>query len=63
MTCAHCVASVTEKVCELPGVTNVTVELHPGQVSRVVVATDTPVSSDAISRAIAEAGYAAVASS
>ncbi|GAA0997255.1 heavy-metal-associated domain-containing protein [Subtercola frigoramans] len=63
MTCAHCVASVTEEVSELPGVTNVTVELHPGEVSRVVVATGTPVSSDAISRAIAEAGYAAIVSS
>ena len=30
MTCAHCVASVTEEVAEVPGVTDVAVDLEAG---------------------------------
>jgi copper chaperone CopZ len=32
MTCAHCVASVTEEVSEIPGVGNVQVDLASGAV-------------------------------
>ncbi|RYZ11257.1 MAG: copper chaperone, partial [Myxococcaceae bacterium] len=33
MTCGHCVASVTEEVSEIAGVTHVDVDLPTGQVS------------------------------
>ena len=40
MTCGHCVSSVTEEVSELPGVTDVQVELETG---KVTVTSDQPV--------------------
>ena len=33
MTCAHCVASVTEEVSEVPGVEDVAVELATGRLT------------------------------
>ena len=54
MTCGHCVSSVTEEVSELPGVTDVQVELESG---RVVITADQPVGSDAVRGAVEEAGY------
>ena len=52
MTCAHCVASVSEEVGELPGVTDVEVELDSG---RLTVRGDT--TADAVRGAVHEAGY------
>jgi copper ion binding protein len=52
MTCSHCVASVTEEVSELPGVTDVQVELETG---RLTVTGDAP--ADAVRGAVQEAGY------
>ena len=52
MTCGHCVASVTEEVSELPGVTDVQVELETG---RLTVTGDAP--ADAVRGAVEEAGY------
>ena len=52
MTCGHCVASVTEEVSELPGVTDVQVELETG---RLTVRGDT--TADAVRGAVQEAGY------
>ena len=52
MTCGHCVASVTEEVTELPGVTDVQVELESG---RLTVTGDA--SPDAVRGAVEEAGY------
>lgn len=55
MTCGHCVASVREEVSELPGVTAVEVDLPTG---RLTLTSDAPVDPDAVSKAVAEAGYA-----
>lgn len=52
MTCAHCVSSVTEEVGELPGVTDVAVELESG---KLTVTGDADV--DAVRGAVEEAGY------
>lgn len=60
MTCEHCVASVTEEVSELPGVTDVAVALVPGGSSSVTVTSDRPLDDEALRGAIAEAGYEVV---
>ncbi len=54
MTCAHCVASVTEEVREIPGVEAVDVTLETGQ---VVVTSTGPIERAAVDAAVAEAGY------
>jgi copper chaperone len=54
MTCAHCVASVTEEVAELPGVRAVDVVLEGG---RLTVTSDAPLTDDDVRRAVEEAGY------
>jgi copper chaperone len=51
MTCQHCVASVTEEVGELPGVTEVDVDLAAG---RLHVVGD--VTTEQVQAAVAEAG-------
>jgi copper chaperone len=51
MTCQHCVASVTEEVTELPGVTAVDVDLATG---RLHVCGD--VTAEQVQAAVAEAG-------
>ena len=55
MTCQHCVASVTEEVSELPGVTAVEVDLASGAL-RV---TGDDVTDEQVEAAVAEVGYAA----
>ena len=54
MTCGHCVSSVSEEVGELPGVTDVQVELESGLLT---VTSDAPVGTDAVRGAVEEAGY------
>ena len=54
MTCGHCVASVTEEVGKIDGVTNVDVDLASGQVT---VESDQPVDDAAFAAAVDEAGY------
>ncbi|MFC5993863.1 heavy-metal-associated domain-containing protein [Pseudonocardia hispaniensis] len=54
MTCSHCVLSVTEEVSEVPGVTDVDVDLASG---RLTVTSDEPVSDERIREAVADAGY------
>ncbi|MFC4605151.1 heavy-metal-associated domain-containing protein [Rhodococcus kronopolitis] len=54
MTCQHCVASVTEEVGAVPGVTAVRVDLDSG---RLDVTSEAPVSAHAIAAAVDEAGY------
>ena len=51
MTCQHCVASVTEEVTELPGVTEVDVDLATGRLH--VIGDVTP---EQVQAAVAEAG-------
>ncbi|TAM71186.1 MAG: copper chaperone [Microbacteriaceae bacterium] len=57
MTCAHCVASVTEELSALDGVTSVSVDLKPGNSSRVSVSSAAPLDDDAVRAAVEEAGY------
>jgi len=59
MTCAHCVASVTEEVGELPGVASVAVDLVVGGASTVMVESDRPLDPAAVRAAVDEAGYVA----
>ena len=54
MTCSHCVAAVQSEVGKLPGVFGVDVDLGTGSVT--VTAEPLP-QTDALRRAIAEAGY------
>ncbi len=57
MTCAHCVAAVSEEVGRLDGVTAVDVDLNADGASRVTVTSATPLAVDAVRDAIDEAGY------
>ena len=57
MTCAHCVASVTEEVTEVPGVQSVEVVLETGKLTVVSAA---PIPEEAIAAAVSEAGYALI---
>jgi len=54
MTCEHCVASVSDEVLEIAGVTGVDVDLHTG---RLTITSDRPVSEDEVAAAVVEAGY------
>ena len=54
MTCAHCVASVTEEVQEIPGVEDVDVVLESGTLK---VTSAEPVDDAAVKAAVEEAGY------
>ena len=58
MTCGNCVRHVTEELTELPGVTDVQVDLVAGGSSRVTVTSDAPLTHEAIAAAVDEAGYA-----
>ncbi|SCX61034.1 Copper chaperone CopZ [Klenkia marina] len=55
MTCQHCVASVTEEVSEVAGVTDVDVDLDTGSL-RV---TGSDVDPAQVQAAVVEAGYSA----
>ena len=54
MTCEHCVASVTEELSELAGVSQVDVELANGAVT---VTSDRELGADEVRAAVTEAGY------
>ena len=54
MTCEHCVASVSEEVSEIDGVSNVAVDLGSGTVT---VTSDQPLPAEAVRAAVEEAGY------
>lgn len=58
MTCGHCVASVTEEVSEIAGVSNVEVTLENGELK---FDSETEISLDVVSAAVKEAGYEVVA--
>ena len=59
LTCGHCVQAVTDELSELPGVSDVQVDLNPGEnaTSTVRVTTSEEVSDAALEDAISEAGY------
>ena len=54
MTCGHCVASVTEEVQEISGVTDVQVDLSTGSLR---FTSEQPVSDADVRAAVEEAGY------
>jgi copper chaperone len=54
MTCAHCVASVSEEIGEISGVRDVAVDLPTGAVT---VMSDDPVDDADVRAAVEEAGY------
>ncbi|MFC4950985.1 heavy-metal-associated domain-containing protein [Pseudonocardia sp. GCM10023141] len=54
MTCGHCVASVTEEISELAGVTEVAVDLPTGAVT---VTSSDPLDDADLRAAVEEAGY------
>ncbi len=54
MTCDHCVASVTEEISELDGVTAVAVDLPTGAVT---VTSTAPLAEADVRNAVEEAGY------
>lgn len=54
MTCGHCVASVTEEINEIPGVTDVEVDLPTGAVT---VTSTGPIDDALVRVAVEEAGY------
>jgi copper chaperone len=56
MTCEHCVRAVTEELARLPGVAGVTVDLVPDGASSVTVTSAAPLSPEAVSAALDEAG-------
>ena len=60
MTCGHCVASVTEEISEIVGVTDVAVDLPTGAVT---VTGEGEVSPDSVRAAVTEAGYQVVSDS
>ena len=59
MTCAHCAAAVTEEVTRIRGVTDVAVDVAAG---RLTVTSDQPVTTEAVTEAVEEAGYDLVSS-
>ena len=54
MTCAHCVGSVTSEVSQIPGVTDVRVDLPTGEVA---VTSTRPLDDAQVRAAVEEAGY------
>lgn len=54
MTCGHCVASVTEEISEIAGVTDVDVVLETGAVT---VTSESALDESAVRSAVTEAGY------
>jgi len=56
MTCAHCAHTVTEELQNIDGVRGVTIDLHPGGESAVTVASDAPLTAEAVAAALDEAG-------
>lgn len=61
MTCSHCVASVTEELEALEGVSSVSVELNSGGISSATVTSGKELPVSQISEAVAGAGYLVVA--
>jgi copper ion binding protein len=54
MTCSHCVASVTEEISEIDGVTGVAVDLPTGAVT---VSSNRSIDEADVRAAVEEAGY------
>jgi copper chaperone CopZ len=61
MTCDHCVSAVRDEVSNVYGVIDVQVDLVPGAISTVIVASEQPVAESSVRQAVDEAGYEVVA--
>ena len=61
MTCGHCINSVTEEIEAIDGVEDVSVDLRAGGISEVTISATRKIKHEAISEAVAEAGYLVVA--
>lgn len=61
MTCAHCVAAVTEELGLLDEVSTVDVDLNTGGTSLVTVTSAAPLPVEAVRAAVDEAGYTLIA--
>ena len=57
MTCAHCVAAVTDEIGSIAGVSTVAIDLVVGGTSRVTVTSAEPLPVESVRDAIDEAGY------
>jgi copper chaperone len=57
MTCDHCAGSVSNEVTRIPGVTGVEVDVEAG---RLTVHSTQPLSAEAVTEAVEEAGYEVV---
>ena len=57
MTCSHCVDAVAQELKEVPGVTDVRVDLVAGGTSTVSVTSDGVPDRSAVAAAVDEAGY------
>ena len=58
MTCGHCVSAVTSELSTLPGVQDVDIQLVVEGSSTVSVVSEAPLTDQAVSEAVVEAGYA-----
>jgi copper chaperone CopZ len=56
MTCAHAVSGELGELGELEGVSDVTVDLHPGGESAVTVTSEAPLAASAVAAALDKAG-------
>ena len=61
MTCGHCVTAVTQELTQLPGVTDVSIDLVAGGTSRVHVVSHDVLDDAQVRDAVDEAGYQLVA--
>ena len=56
MTCEHCAHAVSGELRELAGVSDVTVNLHPGGQTAVTITSAAPLTAEAVAEALDEAG-------
>jgi copper chaperone len=56
MTCAHCVHAVESELKNLDGGQEVTVDLHPGGTTAVIITSDAPLTAGEVAAALDEAG-------
>lgn len=58
MTCSHCVASVTEELKEVSGISNIDIILDAQGISTAVLTSTAPLDHAILREAVGEAGYA-----
>ena len=63
MTCGHCLSAVSSEIGQIPGVTDVSVDLVAGGTSTVALTSDQPVAESDVVAALDEAGEYQLANS